>query len=287
MPPQQRRLLFVFTLEFTYTLRMVLYASIAALLIMLASLSGIIFTSRRLGSWMERNLPFLATFSIGIFAVVTWELFGEALEEGTLATIIASVIVGMVLVKVLSLLIPDAHHHHDPHPDHSHSHLDARRILMGDAIHNIGDGLLLVPAFLIDAQLGIATAAGIFLHELVQEISEYFILKEAGYSTRDALVRNFATSATILIGVFLGTNLASIEWLKIPLMGISAGGFLFIILRDLVPHTVKSIREKGRGDKHVQAIVFGILIMLGVNAVLPHSHEEQSDKAFDATNILR
>lgn len=226
---------------------------------------------------MEHNLPFLATFSIGIFAVITWGLFEESLEHGGGYVIVLSIAAGALLVHFLAKLIPDAHHHHDPHPSHSHSRLDARRILLGDAVHNIGDGLLLVPAFLADVKLGIVTAVGILLHELVQEISEFFILKEAGLSTKTALIRNVISSSTILIGVALSASLASIEMLEAPLIGLSAGGFMFVILRDLVPHTVASIREKGRGEKHIQALVFGILLMLGVNAALPHAHETLED----------
>lgn len=252
----------------------VFYPALAAFIIMLASLSGIIFSARRLGGWMERNLQFLVTFSIGIFAVITWELFGEALEHGEGVVVVISVIIGAIAVKILSMLIPDAHHHHDPHPTHPHSRIDARKVIIGDALHNIGDGLLLVPAFIADIQLGIATAIGILLHEIVQEISEYFILREAGYTMKQALTRNFFASGSILIGVGLALSLSSIESLEAPLIGLSAGGFLYILLRDLIPHTIESIHTRGRADRHIQALVFGVLIMLGVNVLLPHSHEE-------------
>jgi zinc and cadmium transporter len=262
---------------------MILYPFIAALAVMMVSLAGIIFTSRKLGSWMERNLPFLATFSIGIFSVITWGLFEESLLHDGGLIIVLSIAAGALLVHLLAKIIPDAHHHHDPHTGHSHSHIDARRLLLGDAMHNIGDGLLLVPAFMVSTGLGIATTVGVLLHELVQEISEFFILKEAGYSTKKALIRNFISSSTIFIGVGLSASLASIEMLEAPLIGLAAGGFMFVILRDLVPHTVSSIREKGRGDKHIQALVFGVLIMLGVNIALPHTHEEHTEEVISET----
>jgi zinc and cadmium transporter len=256
---------------------MIMYPILAAFVIMLASLAGVVFTSRKLGSFMEKNLPFLATFSIGIFAVITWGLFAEALELASATIVILSVAAGMLLIKILSSLMPDAHHHHDPHPSHDHSKLDARRILIGDAVHNITDGLLLVPAFLADFHLGLATTAGILLHELVSEVSEFFIMKEAGYTTKQALLRNLAASATIFIGVFASIYLSSIENLEAPLIGLSAGGFLYVILMDLMPHTVTSVKEKGRGDKHIWAIVLGVLVMLGVSTLTPHAHEEEHE----------
>ncbi len=252
---------------------MIMYPILAAVAVMLVSLSGVIFASRRLGGFMERNLPFFATFSIGIFAVITWGLFEEALEIASISTVILSVIAGAILVRILSSLIPDAHHHHDPHPSHDHSRLDARRILIGDAVHNISDGLLLVPAFLADFYLGLATAAGILLHELVSEVSEFFIMKEAGYTTRQALTRNFAASSSIFVGVALSIFLSSFEGIEALLISLSAGGFLYVILMDLMPHTVTSVKERGRGDKHIWAVVLGVLLMLGVSTIAPHTEE--------------
>lgn len=261
---------------------MLAYPLIAAFAIMLASLAGVVFASRKLGDWSQNNLPFLATFSIGIFAVITWELFGEALDHGTGAVVVLSVIGGAILVMLLSGLIRETHHHHDPHQDHQHSHLDARKLLIGDTMHNLADGLLLVPAFLADVRIGIATAVGIFLHELVSEISEFFILREAGYTVRQALIRNFAASSTILLGVLAAALLSSVESLEAPLIGLSAGGFLYVILRDLVPHTMSNIRRKGRGDRHILALVVGLLVMLGINALIPHAEALETIENYEA-----
>ncbi|MBI5134311.1 MAG: ZIP family metal transporter [Candidatus Taylorbacteria bacterium] len=269
---------------------MLALAFISALAISLASLGGVIFASKRLSGFMSYRLPFLATFSIGIFAVITWGLFEEAIGHGEALVVVLSVIGGAVLVNLFSKLIPDAHHHHDPDTGHAHSKIDARRLLLGDAVHNISDGLLLVPAFLADVKLGIATAAGIFIHELVSEVSEFFILKEAGYTTRQALTRNFIASLTIFIGVGVSASLASVEALEAPLIGLAAGGFLYVILRDLMPHTVSSIREKGHGDKHIQALILGILVMLGIQTVIPHSEAHEADvesNRYETTQTVR
>ena len=263
---------------------MILYPLCAALLIMLASLSGVVFASKKLGGWMDRNLALLITFSIGVFSVITWGLFVEVFEHTSL--LLVSALVGMVFVRLSSYIIPDAHHHHEVSPDHEHSKIDARHLIMGDAIHNIVDGMLLVPAFLIDIRIGIATTVGILLHEIVQEVSEFFIMKRAGYTTKQALTYNFIASSTILIGVILSFALSQVEFLEAPLIGFAAGGFLYVILRDLIPHTIQTIRKHGKMHFHAEAVLCGLIVMIALNAIIPHSevHEKVESGAHTETN---
>lgn len=147
-------------------------------------------------------------------------------------------------------------------------------MMLGDAVHNIGDGLLLVPAFAVSTQAGIAAAVAIFFHEFVQEISEFFVLKQAGYSTKEALGKNFIVSSTILIGVFLSLTLSSVDGLADLLIPFAAGGFLHVILRDLIPHAVRSVKRHGKSHIHVASLILGATIMLGMTLAFPHGHEE-------------
>ncbi len=254
---------------------MVYPALVSALIVMLASLAGIIFASRRLESWVDRHLPLLVSFSVGVLGVSTYGLFVEGIEHTSLLIVLVAALGGFAFVQIASLLLPDAHHHHEASEVHPHSPIDARRILAGDAVHNVTDGLLLVPAFLVDIRVGIATTVGVFLHELVQEISEFFILRRAGYSTRQALVRNFIVSGSILIGVALSFMLTSIESIEPVLIAFAAGGFLFILIRDLVPSTVASMKKATNKRPYIVAIVLGIIAMSAVGVLAPHSHGEE------------
>jgi zinc transporter ZupT len=151
-------------------------------------------------------------------------------------------------------------------------------MLLGDAVHNIADGIILVPAFLAGAWVGVGTAFAIFIHELVQEIAEFFVLKEAGYSTRAALTRNFAASSTILLGVILAASLASVETLEAPLLAFAGGAFVYIILRDLLPSILRSIHTEGRPLRFVVAALLGVGLLLGIGAALPETHETPSQE---------
>lgn len=119
-------------------------------------------------------------------------------------------------------------------------------MLIGDGIHNIGDGLLLVPAFVISPITGLITAVGILIHEFIQEVAEFFVLRQAGYTTKQALIRNFAVPTTILIGLVLGWTLIQIEGLLAPIIGLAAGAFLYIVFMDLIPTTFPFYRKNKR-----------------------------------------
>lgn len=262
---------------------MLLGPILASFSIMLASLAGIFFIWHTSGLWLERNLRYLTSFALGVFVVTIILLIGESWElKANLPELILAVVLGAVFLHLAIRLIPKAHHHHGKEISdceiNKHSHIDARRMLLGDAIHNVGDGILLVPAFLIDVRIGLATAVAVFLHELVQEIAEFFVLREAGFSTAGALGRNFLVSATILIGVGIGFYISDYEHLIAPLLAFSAGGFWYVVIRDLLPDIISQAGEnKKEIAKHVSTVVVGVGLMFLVSILTGHSHVFEDD----------
>ncbi|MEX2436529.1 MAG: ZIP family metal transporter [Candidatus Paceibacterota bacterium] len=247
-----------------------------SILVMLASLIGVITVWKKAGKIIEKNLSFLVSFSAGVFLVITYQLSRETLEHAAdpLSGILW-ILAGVVLIWGLFKIIPGFHHHHDESSkDHSHSKIDARRILLSDAVHNVGDGMLLAVAFIVNPALGALTAVSVFIHELVQEVSEFFVLRQAGYSTKKALMINFLVSGTILIGSLGSFFLLDLfETLETPLLGIAAGAFLIVVLHDLIPHSVRESKSKTHHLKHISWFVLGLVIMAGVNLITVHSHD--------------
>ncbi len=253
----------------------------AAFVIMLTSLSGVLFVWNGLGNFIQKYLRYLVTLAMGVFATTLFFMFKETahMQVNLLSSAFAAAL-GALTLEVLQRYLPEAHHHHGADEDEccknkdKFTHLiNPRRVLLGDAAHNISDGILLVPAFLIDLRVGIVATIGILVHEFVQEISEFFILKGAGYTNRQALVRNFAVSSTILIGVVLSLVLARAGDFVPLLISFAAGGFIYIIVRDLLPHTLAHIRHSGGAFVHIVAFAIGIAIMFATTLILPHSHE--------------
>jgi len=250
------------------------YALLAALLVMVMSLIGVVFTSQAAGAWMRKYLPYLATFSAGVFVLIAYHLSQEAVEEGGWLVGLTAVVFGAILMEGIHYLLPNKHHHHGHSHDHAHTHIDGRRVLFSDALHNIGDGIMLVGAFAASVPIGIAATVGVLLHEAVQEISEYFVLREAGYTNRAALTRNFIVSASILIGVAAAAVLSSSEIILALLSGIAAGGFLSVVFHDLIPHAFHAVRSHGGAYLHIAAGIVGAAAMFGLQASFPEPGHE-------------
>lgn len=253
---------------------MILEILAAALFIMSASLAGVLFTHRLAERFLNSRLHLLISFSAGVFLVtagaLAFEVF-EIIHEPFLSALLIAV--GYLAAIVLHHSLPETHHHHD---EGCHNSRGAKKILIGDAIHNVADGFILVPAFLGGPVLGITVAISIFVHEFLQEVSEFFILKQAGYSTKKALLANLAVSSTILVGVGLSLLALSSERLEGVLLALSAGFFAHIVIHDLFPR-----KQTGTTKDYAEALLMvgiGALLMFTINSVLSesHGHAEES-----------
>lgn len=255
------------------------YILIASLVIMIASLSGVIFLWKGFGTHIEKNLRYLVSISAGVFLVVAVQMIIETTHYSkTAGAGFVWVLIGALGIYLLFKFLPAFHHHHDStHEADSHSTIDVRRIMIGDAIHNIADGILIVSSFAVGATFGIIATASILLHEIVQEVSEFFVLKQAGYSTKKALSLNFLVSSSILVGAFGAFFLLQrFSELEAPLLGISAGIFLLVVLLDLIPHSVRSSKKRIQHIAHGACFLIGIGIMAVVILLTPHSHSDHA-----------
>ncbi len=253
---------------------------LASLLVMLVSLSGKLVTWRIAGPFIDRNLHFFVSFAAGVLLVIAFNLSREIIEHaGSFAAGLPWIAIGAVVVLIGFRYIPQFHHHHDAGAlDHQHMRLDANRVLVSDGIHNIGDGVVIVASFVASPIVGMATTFSILLHESLQEISEFFVLRQSGLSVTRALVYNFLSSSTILIGT-IGAYflLDQFEYLEVPLLGLSVGGYLIIVFHDLIPHSLNSAHTSAHYLRHFFYFIIGIVLMFLLVTYLPHEeppHEE-------------
>lgn len=254
----------------------ILIIILAALAISLASFAGAVFTAKFWKRIFSREQALIISFAAGVFLLLGIFLLGEAIELLRPIEVAAYLGGSLLLFHILSLVWPEHHHHHGEEECSHHGKSDkpmARRMLLSDSIHNIADGLILVPAFAIGIEFGLVTAFGIWLHELVQEIAEYAVLRQAGYSSRKALILNFLTSLTIFIGIIVALILVSlVHGAEGPLAAIAAGSFLYVSLKDLIPHSVRHSRQTKRYADYVLAMLFGAALMIILNTTFGHSH---------------
>ncbi|MBC7836779.1 ZIP family metal transporter [Acetobacteraceae bacterium] len=251
----------------------------ASILIMVASLAGKFTVWKRGGNLVENNLDFFVSFSAGVFAIIVYRLATETIEHSeSVTTGLAWILGGAIVVWTLSKLLPSLHRHTDGKEINTVGPIDVRRVLLSDGVHNIGDGILLAASFAVSPAVGVLTTISVFVHELIQEISEFFVLREAGYTSRQALKLNFIVSGTILIGSVGGFFLLeSFEALEAPLLGVAAGMLLVVVFHDLIPHSVRSSVDLKHHIAHIVWFAIGALLMFGVTAFVPHEYEHEAD----------
>ncbi len=202
----------------------------------------LLLSNERLTRWM----PGLVSLAIGaLLAAAFVGLLPHAIEmvEGTQAVhkLGLTVLAGILLFFTLEKMVLWRHSHDHDH-GHGVSHQAGHKlskgavaaILVGDAVHNVVDGLLIGAAFLADVHLGIMTSLAVAAHELPQEMGDFVILLHSGMRASRALWLNLAASLTTVLGALLAYYSLSTDWLPYAL-AIAAASFIYVAVADLIP----------------------------------------------------
>jgi zinc and cadmium transporter len=117
----------------------------------------------------------------------------------------------------------------------------------------------------MDVKLGIAAWVAAAAHEIPQELGDFAVLVHGGWKERSALLFNFASGLTFLVGglvAYAASRHVSVQWL-VPL---AAGNFLYIGAADLVPEVNKP-HSLGIGVVHLLTFAAGLALLLGLTAL--------------------
>lgn len=145
-------------------------------------------------------------------------------------------------------------------------------VLLGDAVHNFVDGIIIASAFLTNFAIGVSVSIGIIAHEIPQETGDFGILLHSGFSKKKAYIYNaLSSSTTIPAGIISFYILNSLQFLVPFMLAVSAASFLYISLSDLTPELHRKWETK-ETLKQLILIAFGILLMFLVINLVPHGH---------------
>lgn len=249
----------------------IIYAFGSVILVSLISLIGV-FVLGFNQNFLKKITFFLVSLSVGA-------LFGDALIhlipetfKGIKNPALASlfILTGIIFFFILEKFIRWHHSHgHDCKDDNcrvreKRSHPVGILILASDSIHNMIDGIIIGVSYLISIEIGIATTIAIILHEIPQEIGDFAILLHSGYSKIKAILFNFLSSLSAVLGtaiVFMFGQ--SIDSYTSALTAFAAGGFIYIAGSDLVPELHKTSKMKQSLLQFI-AIIIGIAIMFAL-----------------------
>lgn len=145
-------------------------------------------------------------------------------------------------------------------------------ILIGDAFHNLVDGIVIAAAFLTDFTIGIAVGLSILAHEIPQEAGDFGILLNGGFSKRKSFILNTLSSSTTIPAAILSYYILGTLSIIIPyVLAISAASFLYIALSDLTPELHRKLGLK-YGLRQLLLISAGIITMLLIFTLGGHVH---------------
>ena len=154
---------------------------------------------------------------------------------------------------------------------HDHQHekdASGALIIIGDAVHNLVDGVLIAAAFMTDIDLGIVTALAVAAHEIPQEIGDFAILLNNGYERKRALFFNILASMATLVGAVIAYySLQSMQHALPYILAIAASSFIYIAVADLIPglHKKTELRET---LQQITLIALGVVTIYWAHSTL-------------------
>jgi len=205
---------------------------------------------------LDKILIYLVSFATGaLIGGALIHFIPESLKVLSLSTTLSITILGFIVFLLLEKFLHWHHCHNGKCEKHPYTYL----LLYGDGIHNFIDGLIIAGSFLISIPFGIVTSSLIIIHELPQEISDFGVLVYGGFSRGKALLYNFISQLTAVIGGIIGFFYLPEQ--AIYLLPFAAGGFLYIALSDLIPEIFKEKNPK-KMIINLLIIIFGIGILI-------------------------
>jgi zinc and cadmium transporter len=213
----------------------------------------------------DKLVPSLVSYAVGtLLGVALLDLLPEALAHLSPRRVLGSLLAGIMLFFLLEKLVLWRHCH--THDCEAHG-IAGPLIVIGEAFHNFLDGLVIGTAVLTSIPLGISTALAVAAHEIPQELGNFAILLNGGYSRRKALILNICSGLTAVVGALLA--FATLDWLPAAneyILSVSAASFLYIAMSDLIPDLHRG-RIDARTLKQLFLALAGIATVIIMNAL--------------------
>jgi zinc and cadmium transporter len=238
-----------------------LYTLLSVIIVSLISLVGV-FTFSLDQRKLEKVIIYLVSLSAGtLLGDAFIHLVPEAYKnkENSIYPAVY-ILLGILTFFILEKYIHWRHCHKIASPDHPHPF--SYIILIGDAVHNFIDGLIIAGSFLVSVPVGIATTIAVIFHEIPHEIGNFGSLIYGGFSRSKALAYNFTTALTAIAGalVVLIINMDTVQ-IQNFLVPFAAGGFIYVASADLIPEIHKNT-EPRKSFWQLSVFILGIVLML-------------------------
>lgn len=216
---------------------------------------------------LSKNSKIVEQLSISIAlgtmaSLVILELLPEVLEtfDSKKYIILISIIVGIVILKILDIFIPEHDHEHGLSHNCTEDNLIHIGIVSSVAIilHNIIEGMAVYSMTIESLKLGFIVSLGVGLHNIPMGMVIYSTLKNEDNKKKVILLMLTILSTFIggILMMFISPLLS--ETVIGILICITLGMLLYIILFELIPHLLHSKNKL----LTVIGIIIGILVLI-------------------------
>ncbi|MBS3172069.1 ZIP family metal transporter [Candidatus Woesearchaeota archaeon] len=230
---------------------------LSTLFVSLISLVGIFTLSLKSKSLEKVLMLFVALSAGALIGAAFFHLIPESLENTEPVPVFVILLLGFTFFFLIEKVL----HWRHCHKDHCEIHTFAYMSLFGEAVHNFIDGLIIAASFVVDVKLGLITTLAIIAHEIPQEIGDFGVLVHGGFKKSKALLYNFLTALTAIIGGLVGYVLPNyIPNFTSLLLPFAAGGFLYISASDLIPELRKE-KDFRKAMLNLLVFIIGIIII--------------------------
>lgn len=225
-----------------------------------------------------KNKTKLVEFSIGLafgvmILLLALELIPESFEKlkDSLGGIspymisLISIVLGIVVLKLLDLFIPD-HEHHE-HEDHEDKDVQENLFHIGYVssiaiiLHNIIEGMAVYGTVSSSTSMGLLMSLGVGLHNIPLGMAITSTMYQTSKDKKKTLFLLLAIALSTFVGgvlmfIFRGELLNNI--VLGVLLSVTSGMLIYIILFELLPHIMEAKKKKNA----VVGIILGALIFL-------------------------
>ena len=233
---------------------------------LVGSMGGLLIASALLplsSASRNRIVPWLLSYAVGtLLGVALLALMPEALGQLAPAPVFGALLTGILALFIIEKFVLWRHCHTEDCDVHDSS---ATLILIGGALHNLADGAIIAAAVLVSVPLGISTALAVAAHQIPQEVGDFAILLNAGYSRRRALWLNaFSASSAVGGAVIVYAATETLPHTLPYLLALAAGSFLYVAMSDLIPGLHKGETIGTGAVRQILLIVAGIGTILAL-----------------------
>ena len=246
------------------------YSVVSTFIVGLVSLAGMVTISLN-EKLLKKVIKYSISFAVGaLLGAAFLHLLPHLIEKGNYSINSGLLVIYGFLFMYIVEKMTNLYHSHSNHDleNHFHSHDRTKQIpvliSIGDGIHNFIDGLIIGGIYLVSIPAGIAVSISTFLHEIPMELADYALLIKSGMKKKKALLLNFVTAMTAVVGAITAIYLSSfVPNIHKILLSLGVGNFTYIASSVLIPELFKE-NDYGTSVIHLFWIIAGIAIMIAL-----------------------